>query len=125
MNDTNSRFEDLKGLVLTAINGAEQDSEEVVIQTSCGKRFILHHHQDCCEHVRLAEVIGDIKDLLGEPLIEAEEVSSEGSPPEPEPHDCWTWTFYKMGTKKGFVTMRWLGESNGYYSESVDFTRVS
>jgi hypothetical protein len=51
----------------------------------------------------------------------AEEVVSENSEHAPQYPDSWTWTFYKFATIKGYVTIRWLGESNGYYSESVDF----
>lgn len=68
--------------------------------------------------------VGDISDLIGAPIARAEVVESEGGDPAPEYPDSWTWTFYKLATIKGEVVMRWLGESNGYYSESVDFERT-
>lgn len=39
-------------------------------------------------------------------------------------NESFTWTFYLIQTNKGHVTLRWLGSSNGYYSESVRFARV-
>jgi len=79
----------------------------------------MYHDQDCCESVRLYDITGNPDDLIGAPLVMADETSSFDDPP-PNP-DSWTWTYYKLATVKGFVTLRWLGESNGYYSEGVTF----
>lgn len=116
-----TEFKDLVGLTLTSISGATENSEEVLL--FAGKRkFRMHHCQDCCESVSLNEVIGDVNDLVGTPILLAEEVSESGS--NSKYGDTFTWTFYKLSTIKGSVTLRWLGSSNGYYSEAVDFEEV-
>jgi hypothetical protein len=91
--------------------------------------FKLWHCQDCCENVTIESVVGDLSDLVGEPILLAEEVTHDRVNPEgvtvPEFQDSFTWTFYKFATRKGYVDVRWYGDSNGYYSESVHFARVS
>ena len=46
----------------------------------------------------------------------AEETVKAGDEPTLESS---TWTFYKFATVKGYVTVRFLGWSNGYNSERV------
>lgn len=72
------------------------------------------------------DVVGDLKDLIGNPILLAEKVVSSDTPEDldNEPSDSYTWTFYKLSTIIGSVTIRWLGESNGYYSESVNFDKT-
>ena len=69
-----------------------------------------------------------MSDLVGSPILMAEEVTYvDEHPPEighRQTDESWTWTFYKFATVKGYVTIRWLGESNGYYSESVSFGKI-
>ena len=88
----------------------------------------MFHDQDCCESVTLEDVCGDLQDLIGSPILEAEEVVSANVNPEgvkvPEYQESFTWTFYKIATAKGRVTLRWYGDSNGYYSESVYFAKL-
>lgn len=82
--------------------------------------FAMSHEQNCCEGVVLEDVTGDLNDLIGTPILEAREDVNDN----PELEDKWdsqTWTFYNLRTQKGYVSLRWVGESNGYYSESVDF----
>jgi hypothetical protein len=114
-------FDELVGLTFERIEGLDEGSPEVNLYTDCGRHFRMDHYQDCCEHVRVAEVIGDVSDLIGSPVLKAEEVSEAD---ETQEYGTGTWTFYKLATRKGYVDIRWLGESNGYYSESVDFGEV-
>ena len=90
-----------------------------------GVVYEFYHDQDCCEHVEIIDVIGDLDDLVGQPIYMAEEVTYKDHDPDDvvKPEDSYqesyTWTFYKFATVKGYVTVRWYGSSNGYYSEEV------
>lgn len=120
-------FSELKGKTLTSITGMLGGSYEVRITCSDGSQYLLHHEQDCCESVSVESITGDPQDLIGTPILHAEESSSDKAPEgfthEYEP-DSQTWTFYKLATVKGWVDIRWFGSSNGYYSESVQFVRI-
>lgn len=111
------------GLIIAEITGMVPGSDSVVIKTVCGRTFHMYHEQDCCENVRLVDVIGNPDDLIGLPIKMTEDTNSDIDPPKYP--DSWTWTFYNFSTPKGYVTLRWLGESNGYYSESVTFAEAT
>ena len=124
---TDADIKDLIGKTLVDIS-INDEKDEIRFTDDTGKSWRMYHSQDCCETVKIEEIIGEIKDLIGSTIIEAEVVTHKNeTPPEvntPEYPDCYTWTFYKLGTQKGFVTLRWLGESNGWYSEEVSFEGV-
>jgi hypothetical protein len=113
----------LLGKTLTKIEELPQ-REELIFTLDSGGRFRMFHDQDCCEHVTIEDIAGNLDDLIGSPLTMAEETTSEHDPggwkPPEYRDDSHTWTFYKFATVKGYVTIRWYGESNGYYSESVE-----
>lgn len=109
---------DIVGLIpLKVCVGAGND--EVLFYFTNAAYARLYHEQDCCESVYIESVVGDVGDLVDQPLLLAEESSNE----EDEETGCdgRTWTFYKFATIKGYVDIRFLGESNGFYSERVDF----
>lgn len=120
-----TNFESLVGETIVEINGLYVGSKEVEIKTKSGKIFRMFHYQNCCEYVRIEDVCGDVEDLLNIPIALARESSNEGNPEGYDDddyiNDSHTWTFYTLATPKGYVDFRWLGESNGYYSEWVDF----
>lgn len=65
---------------------------------------------------------GELNEVIGSVVRQATK-SSQAI----EMDDEWgsgTWTFYTIATDKGVCTLVWRGESNGYYSEGVDFWRT-
>jgi hypothetical protein len=102
-------------------------TDQIDFVTTTGEKYAMYHSQDCCENVIIEDVAGDMNDLLNSPVTDAREETN--AKPDNDPHaseyrDSFTWTFYIITTAKGSVTIRWYGESNGYYSESVDFRRA-
>lgn len=114
----------LKGKTLVEI---KKTNKEITLKTDDNRSFKLYHDQDCCEHVYIEDVNGDINDLLNTPITLSEEAVSREARPNQNVHkyeDSFTWTFYRLATVKGYVNIRWLGQSNGYYSERVSFIEI-
>jgi Fe-S cluster biogenesis protein NfuA len=99
------------------------DGESVTFENDEVK-YVLYHDQDCCEHVYIEELIGDLEDLENWPLLISYEESNQDYSRPVNVNESYTWTFYQFATYKGNVTVRFLGTSNGYYSERVTCKKI-
>ena len=119
---------ELFGKTLTRVErGMHGGEDALIMEDTTGTVYTLAHSRDCCENVNIDDITGDLSDLVGAPLVMAEEATQSGAEaglafPGGYPSESSTWTFYKFATVKGYVTVRFFGESNGYYSEGVDIT---
>jgi len=132
----------LKDKILIEIK-IDFNNSAILFVTEDHEQYRMYHEQDCCESVTIEDIVGDLNDLLGTPILLAESVTNSMYDVTHEPdiyqrtfnilsdpgpkndyEESYTWTFYKFSTIKGSVTIRWYGSSNGYYSESVTFAKI-
>ena len=113
-------LKDLAGRIFTSVK--RLGDEEICFYFSDTKYVRMYHDQDCCESVWIDDVCGDLEDLVDAHVVHFEERTSEGEKSKWGDHQ--TWTFYDIQTTKGCVNIRWCGESNGYYSETIDVQLV-
>ena len=102
----------------------KRDDELIIFKTVDGVEYWMGHQQDCCEHVYIDDICGELYDLIDSPILIAEERSNSDNPKNAEYDESFKWTFYEIATNKGSVTIKWYGSSNGYYSESVDVYKL-
>lgn len=112
---------DISVLIGQTITEVISSNTEITFKTSEGNEYLMYHDQDCCESVTIDDIEGDLDRLIGCPIIVAEERISSGL--EDDYSESSTWTFYTIGNINEFVTIRWYGTSNGYYSEGVSFIK--
>jgi hypothetical protein len=118
MNNESVFIEHFKGRTFISVV-VDKENDCIWFDTPDG-RYKMCHEQDCCEGVYIKDISGDIDDLAGSEIIMAEcEVC-----PKDDPDGTHTWTFYRLATVKGYVTISFYGSSNGYYSESVSIIKL-
>ena len=114
-------MDELFGKIISKIDRNDgNDGDEILFYLSNGAVYKQYHERDCCESVSIEDIDGNLDDLIGYPLLQAEESYNNTNKND----DSETWTFYKFATIKGYVTIRWYGTSNGYYSESAEFVKI-
>lgn len=119
----NEILAEMLGKTLVSVAGLENGSDCILFVAESGEKWQMMHQRECCEVVEIADFTDDPADLIGAPLLMAEMVSNDDDP-DVEIVDSHTWTFVKFATVKGYVTVRWLGISNGYYSEEPTLIRI-
>lgn len=103
-------------------------TDDLLVFQNDDVRYRFYHLQDCCESVYIEDIVGDLDDLVGSPILQAEETNytkedGEEYGPRCGSDEDYLWTFYKFATIKGSVTVRWFGASNGYHSVSVNVAK--
>ena len=86
--------------------------------------FALRHVRNCCEAVWLADGADEIENMVGE---EIRKIRIDVSPKGTDEQSI-TWTFVNIQTNRDSYNLRWVVESNGYYSETIqldDLTNFS
>jgi len=96
--------------------------EYILFRTIENEEYIMYHEQECSEMVWIEDICGDIKKLIGKPLKIVQE-NSNLERGEENYEFSQTYTFYKLANENEYVTIRWFGCSNGFYSERVEFVK--
>jgi hypothetical protein len=99
--NNSAKIEDMVGKVFTSVKNV--NGTELVFENDT-ERYVFFHSQDCCEHVRIEDIVGDLSDLEGVELLRAEETNNLFDiikNIEKDFEESGTWTFYKFATRKG------------------------
>lgn len=97
------------------------DQDAIYFELENDTLVIFKHNRECCEEVNIKDIVGNLRDLIGEPLLEAEVVINEN---EGTRSDRQQNTFFKFTTCKANVNVSWFGTDNGYYSTTVSMRQV-
>ncbi len=118
----------LELLVGKTIKKITDHGTSMVFDCTDGSTFEAYHMQDCCESVQIYDTnLSDLSVLNGEEILHADSEESNDWPedvPPPDYYESFTWTTHFIKTENHLLKVRWLGKSNGYYSESVHFQRT-
>jgi hypothetical protein len=116
-----------KKLIGETITRVIRDDETITFDFASGLQCRFYHDQDCCESVAIDSVDGGLEDLVGKPLTDVEEFIGDEFAPvgwKDGGSESHTWTAYRFAVDGAAMTVRWFGQSNGYYSESVNFAFI-
>ena len=120
---TVNTYTEFSGKTIQEIRGCKKHSDEVTVMFTDGSCLKFYHRQDCCESVLLEDFDAIPEDLVNAKIISIEERisrSGEGIKPLNVWDESYTWSFYVIKTSSSTMVLRWYGESNGWYSETVD-----
>lgn len=116
-------FNVLKGKIIEDVTYIEEESA-IYFTTSKNKQYVLMHIDECCEDVDLVDIVGDLYSLVGNKIYLAEKISNSESKPLGRLQTTYTWTYFKLASRGGYVTLSYYGTSNGHYTEDAKLYKI-
>jgi len=105
-----------KTVVNVVVGKNSDDNDIVTIKFTDGSYLTMQHYQDCCEGVVLEDYsLDELLALKGQKLVSAYETTDY----QTTEYGDQCYTFYSIQGDSSSATLRWYGESNGYYSVKV------
>ena len=115
---------DISILVGKKITNIDDRCDGYLFHTDDNKIYLMSHRQNCCESVGVQDISGNLQDLVGE-VVSYADSDCETPPGEDVSHyDSFTFTNFHIKSGQIYVKITWLGTSNGYYGEGVDFEEI-
>jgi hypothetical protein len=107
------------------VTNVRSETGEVHITCSDGSVFKLYHSQACCESVSIQSGAEDLPKLIGKTItkvVETIDNNPDGVDTSGGSATRTTFDFILLNAMP--IKLVWLGESNGYYSESVSVDQI-
>lgn len=98
------------------------DREYIAFKTNEGLFYLYGTTTPYCSNISIESIVGDLNDLINTPILVSEKATNLGNKSSCE---HFTWTFIKFASIKGYVDIRFYGESSGYYSEDAELHFIS
>lgn len=114
MSNFNSTYKEVVGATVGSVDGQTLNFLD-------GRSLYLGLNGDCCSSSYYTD-LKQFNELIGSTLQEIEEcdgTSREGLVYDDNGESV-SWHFLKFKTDKGYVTIDWRNDSNGYYDGSVE-----
>ena len=118
-----SKIEQVSDLVGHTIKEIRRTSDELIFILESGEACRFYHGQDCSEDVSIDDVVGDLDDLIGSPLLLAEEVAQGTSGRDRHVgrlRQHLHMDVLQVCHQQGICDRAMVWQSNGYYSERVN-----
>lgn len=122
----NHLLDKMHGLIVTNIDISDDD---ILITTEGNNQFRFYHDQECCESVYIYDCNDDLKVLENKKLESVfydciHNVDPDDITNSDQYRESFTWTNVYFVTNEKTVCVRWYGESNGYYNETIDIQEI-
>jgi len=98
---------ELIGKTLTKV---ENNGLKIYFTCDNNVKYVILYEQRCCEDVHIDDISGDLQDLIGSPILIAEECSDTEVEGDISYSKVCTWSFCKIATIKGSVSIRWYSK---------------